>query len=124
MDDWMGAFGNLWDTATTMGSDGSFSVPKTDQTATSNAIQSLAPVTASDSTSGSSWSGFWQGVLGGAVKTGEQMLTAQAGAAPVNAPGSSPAAGAAAAASQAGKVPPMVLVGAAVLVVYLVARKG
>lgn len=57
----------------------SFTQPKSADTATTNAVQSMAPVTASSSASDSGWSSFWQGTLGSIVKTGTAVVAAKNG---------------------------------------------
>lgn len=71
--------GTLVDSSVGLNDGTAFSIPKSQDTATSNAIQSMTPNTSSGSVASSDWSGFWQGVLGSAIKTGEQVALANNG---------------------------------------------
>ena len=74
-----GSVGSQVDTSNAFNTGSVFDVAKTPDTATTNAVQSMAPVTTQNTISGSSWDGFWQNVLGGAVKTATQVAAAKNG---------------------------------------------
>ena len=85
---------DVWGTGLAFGADSSFKVPKTQQTVPVDAIQSMAPVTASESTE-SSWTSIFKDVLkdvtgyaikkdavqSGVVPTAQGVQTAAPGAA-------------------------------------------
>lgn len=70
--------GPLFDAATSLGSGSTYYTPKTSDTATTTAVQSMAPVTAQNTSSDSGMSGFWT-ALGKAVNTGVQVIAVKNG---------------------------------------------
>lgn len=73
-----GSVQGLVDASTGFNAGWSFDVPKTPDTATTNAIQSMAPVQASDSAP-NNYSRFWQGLIGSVVNTGTAVVAARNG---------------------------------------------
>jgi hypothetical protein len=73
-----GSVQSLLDAATGVNSGWSFDTPKTPDTATTNAIQSMAPVQASAS-GANDYSRFWQGLIGSVVSTGTAVVAAKNG---------------------------------------------
>jgi len=73
-----GSVGTLVDASTGFNAGWSFDIPKTPDTATTNAVQSMAPVDASDS-GDNSYSRFWQGLVGSVVNTGVSVVAQRNG---------------------------------------------
>jgi hypothetical protein len=74
-----GSVTSLTDASTGFNSGWTFDIPKTPDTATVNAIQSMAPATASNTASGSDFSDFWRGLAGSVVNTGLAVVAKQNG---------------------------------------------
>jgi len=70
------------DGSTGIATDSSYLTPKTPDTATTNAIQSMAPVTSANTTSDSGWSSFWQATLGGVIQTAAKVTAVKNGVQP------------------------------------------
>ena len=111
-----------WDTAAVINGGGTYAQPRTPQTVTTDAVQSMAPVT----NPGDSWSDFWRGagtaILGYAI----QKDAVQSGvAAPAGQPQVVyvPAPQGAARPQQAVQGQGLLLLALAGLVVYMVAAK-
>ncbi len=73
-----GSVQTLVDASSGINSGWAFDIPKTPDTATTNAIQSMAPVQAA-STSDNDYSRFWQGLVGSVVNTGVAVVAKQNG---------------------------------------------
>lgn len=115
--DW-GSVDSLMGASLSFGTGSTFNVAKTPDTASANAIQSMAPITADNTASDGQWSGFWQGLIGSVVKTGAGVVAARNGL--IQPASTTPI-----------PTPPtpnpnrtLVLLAIAAGVVYLVARKG
>ncbi len=74
-----GSVGTLVDSSTGFNSGWAFDVPKTPDTATTNAIQSMAPVQAPNTASGSDFSSFWRGLAGSVINTGVSVIAQRNG---------------------------------------------
>ena len=73
-----GSVQSLIDASTGVNSGWAFDIPKTPDTATTNAIQSMAPVQASASDA-NDFSRFWQGLVGSVVTTGVAVVATKNG---------------------------------------------
>jgi hypothetical protein len=74
-----GSVQGLIDASVGTNSGWAFDVPKTPDTATVNAIQSMAPVKAPNTVSGSDYSSFWRGLVGSVVDTGVAVVVKKNG---------------------------------------------
>lgn len=77
-----GSVATLVDSSTGLNSGWSFDIPKTSDTASTNALQSMAPVTAANTSSGSDWSSFWGGIASSIAGKGASVLAQQYGPSP------------------------------------------
>lgn len=73
-----GSVASLTDASTGFNAGWSFDLPKTPETATTNAVQSMAPVNAS-ADGDNSYSRFWQGLVGSVVNTGVSVVAQRNG---------------------------------------------
>lgn len=73
-----GSVQSLIDASTGVNSGWAFDIPKTPDTATVNAIQSMAPVQAG-AAAPNDYSRFWQGLVGSVVSTGTAVVAAKNG---------------------------------------------
>ncbi len=77
--DTYGSVSTQVDAATSLSQGFSFDTPITSATQSANAIQQMAPVTATNTTSGSATSGFWSQLVGSVVGTGVAVVAKQNG---------------------------------------------
>lgn len=71
--------GSLVDASTGLNSGWSFDIPKTADTATTNAVTGMAPVTANNTASNSDFAGFWSKLAGSVINTGVAVVAQKNG---------------------------------------------
>jgi hypothetical protein len=115
------ALSDTWLAATNFGgSDGSWVTPRTSDTVPTNAVQSMAPVTAAND--GGGWSDFWKGALTTAIGYSIQKDAVQSGV--VRPATGTPQAAQAQVVAQRGLLSNPLVLGAIGLGIFLAVKKG